>query len=150
MSSNLRNIPYGTKLVVGTTTYTTVSDSTGGNIYLPTGSKVAVGADVNLPASFNSPTPNLSSSVKAMGTGSYYVAVSKHNTDNNKKSVHVVNWGTTNPAPTTLTLKASEFPTAPSYIVTSSNSTPTPITPTVAGEYLIYNLGDVNIWSYIY
>lgn len=152
LSPNLRNIPYGTQVAVGTTTYGTVSNATGGNIYLPTGAVVSVGDPVNLPASFGTQTQtlDLSSSVKAVGLGSYYIAVSKNNTDGNKRAVHVVNWGTQNPAATTLMLRAKDFPTRPSYIVTSANPTPVSITPTLVDGNLVYQLGDVNIWSFVY
>jgi hypothetical protein len=149
MNSNLRNISAGAAVTLGTTTYKTISSATAGNIYLPVETRVNVGDPIKLNTT-PSTRLNLLSSAKATGTGSYYVAISRHNTDSNKKAVHVVNWGVQNPASTTLTLNASEFPTAPSFIVTSSNPTPVAITPTSANGYLTYQLGNVDVWSFVY
>ena len=126
-----KNVPKGTTVTIAEKNYSTVVDTTVGNIYVPAGTPVAVGDTFSI------------SKTKL------HVVVTTSQVDKAKRAVHLVNWDDTTVRPG-LSLSKYDFPKPPNKIVTSEASVATAITPELRGNYYVYTLPPLDTWLILF
>ena len=126
-----KTVSKGTTVTIAEKNYSTVVDTTVGNIYVPAGTPVAVGD------TFSISKPKL------------HVAVTASVSDKAKRAVHVVNWGDVSVRPV-VSLSKYDFPKPPTKIVTPEAPTATAISSELRGDYYVYSLPTLGTWAILY